>query len=1265
MTPGASAGLLLSGGKQLDAANGTIKAPPITKAPPPVSYLANGQPIFGVNASLPDKYDSGVLDLRWGMGNCSMRPGYDGYNAKSCSCVNRIGDWYHEYATDTITSEQCQLSYIAGYATDVQSLGCSSVTVTQLSQNYTAPIDCCDKCVVRGKAVHLVYWRPRSAQNQTKPQNANITIAPPEDEPRGVVSDGFTFISPSVYVIYTDIGATASCVARVASSIDIGTIHTLVTRAYAPDALKTAPCIALDAGAEHSEYPGWEAINYADFYDPPPSSVMLSEKQKCFTNPIDAGFAASIYQSPQLSFPPDVTDIDPQWASWGGNTCTPIYLGVADPPRELGEASALVRPPKQPVTAAADFGPQPTPAQPAGQVDPQPKPTSVAQTQDFHAPAPAMVGPTDNKPGKSANAQEDSILYDPAKPAPPAQNQGNENTMAVYPAPVNNDPVSKNGGTQKGSSNMPNQQVDPVHEAPAPATDPQPQQQSQPHIVNPNGGTAQQGTDPENQRQTGETSDNSVTATSGGGTTSIDNDSPSNADPQTVPIVLTPQQPTQNNKATIEGQSQSQGQGQPAVQPATDTQQSSQGQVSPQSNNNSPTPATDSTISSVNTPPQTGDQPVQKQANGNVLIGGTTIPQGSETTVNGDTVLNGPDYVVVDGATHASALTPNSGATQAPNNRVSFVKPPPQISGQDMKKQSNGNVVVGGTTVSEGTQTAIDGHTIINAPNHIVVDGATYAVAPTAASAVPPDHIIPFVKPPPEVGGQTVEKQTNGNVVVGGTTIEQDTQSTVNGHTIFNAPDHVIVDGATYALAPTPVPVAVPAPFLANNEIVQVSNGGLKVASQTIVPGSQVNIAGHVVNYVEPGQVIVDGTTKSLTPVSTANPLVIGSQTLSRAANGGLVIAGSTVAPEAQAAVAGHTYSMAGDTSVMVDGQTYALPPTRNAYLVQAVPSPGSSSNSIDNSPSPVTLGNGLVITPQPDANGAGSKQVYNLPNGVSVSADGPAAEVSGTTYSALPSGAGFLVNGASTLEIPTTSPVRNDVFTIADQTFTAIPSGFVLSGGPTLSPGGAAATVSGTRLSLGPSGVLVLGSNTLALPSQSVFEVGGNTFTAEASGFAIAPGTYLTPGGPGVTISATPVSLAPNSELQIGTTTMHLGAHPTVFTLSNGEVFTAQPTGFVIDGSTITPGGLAATISNEVVSLGKSGDLHLGSATVTLGSAPTSTQLGPAILSGLNGGGGAAPTGAPGSGEPVQGVVGRREVWRMGAVVALGIGTGILGWVI
>ncbi|KAK3168229.1 hypothetical protein OEA41_004675 [Lepraria neglecta] len=217
------------------------------------------------------------------------------------------------------------------------------------------------------------------------------------------------------------------------------------------------------------------------------------------------------------------------------------------------------------------------------------------------------------------------------------------------------------------------------------------------------------------------------------------------------------------------------------------------------------------------------------------------------------------------------------------------------------------------------------------------------------------------------------------------------------------------------------------------------------------------------------------------------------------------------MAPNAQATLSGHAYSLEGSSSVIVDGSTYSLSPTENACVVQIMPTNTESSG-------PITLANGLIVTPVTSADKPGVNPALDLPNGVVISAGGPSAVVSGTTYSVLPSNYRLLVNGASTLTLPPKpSP---SFFTVDRKIFTAASNGFYLAGG-TILPSGADVTVSGVDVRLGTNSALHIGSATLATSGPaSTNGVGGAIVAAfkapasdqkaaatrkEASGFGLA----------------------------------------------------------------------------------------------------------------------------------------------------------------
>lgn len=435
--------------------------------------------------------------------------------------------------------------------------------------------------------------------------------------------------------------------------------------------------------------------------------------------------------------------------------------------------------------------------------------------------------------------------------------------------------------------------------------------------------------------------------------------------------------------------------------------------------------------------------------------------------------------------------------------------------------------------------------------------------------------------PPPNsvvANGNTIIRNPNGGVVVVGLTVMPGSTAQVAGAPLSVGTDHVVVGGSSYAL---PAATTAGAVLVGSSPIVKASNEGVVIGSATVPPGVQTAVAGHVVS-VGSLNAVVDGSTYALPSsagavvqaASAPSPVLVAAQSIVGASNGGIVVGGSTIAPGAQATIAGHTLSV-GSSAAVVDGTSYALPTSPGAVLEQA---PNLAQNLALSSK--ITLANGAVIT-----------------------AGGAPATVDGTIIAIPSDDSGLIVNG-KTVPLPTAAPAS--AFTVAGQTFTAAPTGFVLDG-QSIAPGGSALTLSGTIISLNPSGTLQIGSSTIPLPSPL----------------------------------------------------------PSVFTAA-GQTFTAAPTGFVLDGHTIAPGGSALTLSGTVISLGPSG-LQIGTSTVPLTPAEASADASEGLGSLILGGYGAGPTG--GVGNPSAGLVrftgagsrvGVGGEWGLGWLMGVGVGVGI-----
>lgn len=148
------------------------------------------------------------------------------------------------------------------------------------------------------------------------------------------------------------------------------------------------------------------------------------------------------------------------------------------------------------------------------------------------------------------------------------------------------------------------------------------------------------------------------------------------------------------------------------------------------------------------------------------------------------------------------------------------------------------------------------------------------------------------------------------------------------------------------------------------------------------------------------------------------------------------------------------------------------------------------------------------------------------------------------------------------------------------------------------------------TRVLSSQSDSLVLGSDTISLPSSSqvyltqAFTVANQVFTPNPTAFSIA-GTTLSAGGPGVTISNSIISLGQNGALKVGSSTISLPTHSEppfnqAYVIA-GHTFTPHPSSFIIGSATISAGGPAATVNGTPIRLLPSGILFLGTSTISL----------------------------------------------------------------
>ena len=1023
LTSGFRPGSFINSSTSLNHARSTGAIPAsITALPKPTGYL-NGTPLWPLNATLPPQLDYGIMPLIHG-GACTMGmtcSGCTNYNAQSCSCANSVSKWYYGHNRTTITTRLCTSILIGPIPGSTQPMTCSMGTTVSIAVPYDAPkAHCCDKCDIRADEVQLLFW-PDTGASKISESHGALTLTASTLERNGLegsklVSDGYTYMSPSVYISYKNLQAAVSCVTTMIAASAWSPMGPALTtiRPYEAKALSTAKCFAprqdgMNLGYFNSSdnsflsgiFNGWDAVDYQDFISIPPEEKVISRYQTCFpqlTTRLGVDIAMNMYTAPRLSIPGDVTDIDPLWKSWGRGTCTPIGLGAADPPQVLRTKTAMLSLSASP-TVSANAGSGVTSvvsALPAAA--PTDGVTAIRTSMDaIESPMTGIENPDqilDSDSTKTSAFLATSItpIIDPVSTLDP------------------NDPGLEGNG-KSSAPNLPN----PIYES----------------------------------------------------------------------------------AATNQGPSPSS----PAVLPA------------------------------------------------NV---GASWPATTQVAQMPDNLQQAPP---------------------SPSQVLTF---PPNIQMPDAASVANPNSVP--ITLSP-------------------VSPAKVQIAPNS----PPSGIAPFiaqgfsgepVQPVAPPDSQTNNKDPPAPAFEPG--------EPEQGSSITNPPE---------TSTERDVPIA--NLLLGSPQVVQSVNGELQVGDQTLQFGSQTTISGHTVDYPNPSSLVVDRTTYSVSPISDSNPLIIDNQPVQRRTSGALAVAGTTIQPNQQATISGHVYSLAGTSDVVVDQSTYLLPPTENAFLIQAqqTPTPPIPQNT------PVALGNGIVITPQIAPSNPTSNPVFGFPNGEVISNGGPPIVVSGNTYSVLPSNQGFLVNGVSTLAIPIPSLTTPPTLHINSETVTPAPTGFLV-GGASILPGAPAVTISGTPISLDESSHLYVGSSVIALsmtPSLSVFTAGSQTITPKPGGFAIGS-TSISPGGPAVTVSGTVLSLDLSSHLRIGSSTMTLNSG----TLSDSLIFTAgaltfsaNPTGFTVGSATILPDGPATTIDGTVISLDASSHLYIGSSVATLPSQPTSILTG------------------------------------------------------
>ena len=372
-----------------------------------------------------------------------------------------------------------------------------------------------------------------------------------------------------------------------------------------------------------------------------------------------------------------------------------------------------------------------------------------------------------------------------------------------------------------------------------------------------------------------------------------------------------------------------------------------------------------------------------------------------------------------------------------------------------------------------------------------------------------------------------------------------------------------------------------------------VAGPSVKAVQQTQVPVLGTNT--QILAAVTPAQGVPDRV--SLVPVLTIDGSTYQADQASK-----FVIAGQTVAPGGVITVSGMPIAIGADASIaVVGGSTQSLSST--------------------------------IVTPKPVLTFAGSTYTAddstNFVIGGETLTRGGTVKVDETQLSLDQAGTGVVI-GTSTqlLAFPSITTAAEPILTFGGSTYTADSSSDFILNGQTLSKGGTI-TVDGTQLSYGEAGTdVVIGTSTqflslatISAVAEPILTFDGSTYIADSSSNFIIDGQTLAKGQV-ITIDGTRLSYnQAGTDVVIGTSiqklsTTNIGAAQVDPAITfDGSTYFANPSSdFIIDGQTLTKGGVI-TVQGTPISYAVAGtDVVVGTSTEAVG-------LGGYIMSGFGGG--------------------------------------------
>ncbi|OAL53654.1 hypothetical protein IQ07DRAFT_640704 [Pyrenochaeta sp. DS3sAY3a] len=223
---------------------------------------------------------------------------------------------------------------------------------------------CCGRCYFTAETIGLFYWPPETAKAEPsvtgQPPGAviSITTLPPQLEGTYIDEEGFTFISPSIYLAFTTLYGSDMCgivgkpLSRTTLAFDTNQIST-----YNAETINSV-CSVID--------PDGEYYYETDFQLPPPVPITIADiAQNCSTLPLYYYLSEHPYNQdivsagqdpchPIIHIPEKIERLQPEWAG-----CIAGYRGgFFDPPRTLRQGTVLVPTTAQPGPGISAIAPQ-------------------------------------------------------------------------------------------------------------------------------------------------------------------------------------------------------------------------------------------------------------------------------------------------------------------------------------------------------------------------------------------------------------------------------------------------------------------------------------------------------------------------------------------------------------------------------------------------------------------------------------------------------------------------------------------------------------------------------------------------------------------------------------------------------------------------------------------------------------------------------------------------------------------------------------------